>query len=201
MVLGIEIEEQLVHLVGHLIDPGVGPVDLVDHHHCREATAQRFRQHIPGLGHRPLGGIDEQQNPVHKRQRALDLAAEVCVTRGIDEIDPGSFPLNRRRLGENRDPALAFLVVRIHDAIDAFLVRREHAGRSEHGVNEGRLAMVDMGDQGDIAKRSVGHEKRRVSGPRAAPSKNLAALRSPAWVFKWASSVSPMSASRRCSTR
>ena len=30
VILGIEIEEERVHLVDHLVDAGVGPVDLVD---------------------------------------------------------------------------------------------------------------------------------------------------------------------------
>ena len=35
VILGIEVEEELIDLVGDFVRPGVGPVDLVDHHHRR----------------------------------------------------------------------------------------------------------------------------------------------------------------------
>ena len=54
-------------------------------------------------------------------------------------------------LGENGDAALAFQVVRVHDALDEFLVGAENAALAQHGVDQSGLAVVDVRDNGDIA--------------------------------------------------
>ena len=79
MVLGIEVEEQLVRLVDHCVEPGVRPVDLVDHHHRRQVQCQRLGQDVTGLGHRSLRGVDQEQHPVDQGERPLHLAPEVGV--------------------------------------------------------------------------------------------------------------------------
>jgi hypothetical protein len=42
LVVGIEVDEQLVHLVEHLVGAGVLAVDLVDHHDGRQVGASAF---------------------------------------------------------------------------------------------------------------------------------------------------------------
>ena len=54
-------------------------------------------------------------------------------------------------LGQNGDAALAFEVVGVHDAFGDVLVGAEDAGLVEHGVDQRGLAVVDVGDNGDIA--------------------------------------------------
>ena len=54
-------------------------------------------------------------------------------------------------LREDRDALLALEVVGVHDPLDDFLVLAEDAGLPEHGVDERRLAVVDVGDDGDVA--------------------------------------------------
>ena len=60
--------------------------------------------------------------------------------------------LDRRLLGEDRDALLALEVAGIHDPVDDDLVRAEHAGLAEHRVDERGLAVVDVGDDGDVAQ-------------------------------------------------
>ena len=81
VVGGVEVEEELVDLVDDLGDPGVGAVDLVDDEDHRQPRLERLAQDEARLRQRPLGGVDEQQDPVDHRQRPLDLAAEVGVAR------------------------------------------------------------------------------------------------------------------------
>ena len=50
-------------------------------------SAERLLQHEAGLRQRPLRGVDQQQDAVDHRQRALDLAAEVGVARRVDDVD------------------------------------------------------------------------------------------------------------------
>ena len=85
--VGVEVEEQVLDLVDDLGDAGVGTVDLVDHEDHRQLGLERLAQHEAGLGERALGGVDEQQHAVDHRQRPLDLAAEVGVARGVDDVD------------------------------------------------------------------------------------------------------------------
>ena len=54
-------------------------------------------------------------------------------------------------LGEDRDALLALEVHRVEDALGDVLVLAEGAGLPEHGVDERRLAVVDVGDDGDVA--------------------------------------------------
>jgi hypothetical protein len=46
---------------------------------------------------------------------------------------------------------LALEVRRVHHAVDDFLVLAEDTRLPEHGVNERGLAVVDVGDYGDVA--------------------------------------------------
>ena len=113
---------------------------------------ERLADHELGLRHRPFGGVDEHDRAVDHRQDALDLAAEIGVAGRVDDIDPHVLPHHRRRLGENGDAALALEVVRIHDPLGDPLVVAERARLLQEPVDERRLAVVDMGDDGDVAK-------------------------------------------------
>ena len=64
-------------------------------------------------------------------------------------------------LGENRDAALALELVRVHDPLGDPLVGAEDAALVEQGVDQRRLAMIDVGDDGDVAPERVGDLLRR----------------------------------------
>ena len=49
-------------------------------------------------------------------------------------------------------------LVRVHDALGDGLVGAEGAGLAEHGVDEGGLAVVDVGDDGDVSNNGR-HDK------------------------------------------
>ena len=57
----------------------------------------------------------------------------------------------RRVLRQDGDAALALEVVRVHHARHDHLVVAEHAALVQHGVHQRGLAVVDVGDDGDIA--------------------------------------------------
>src|SRR5690606_3271595 len=105
------------------------------------------------------GGVDEQHDPVDHRQGTLDLATEVGVAGGVDDVDRDRVPavlgvvLHRRVLGEDRDALLTFQVAGVHHALVDLveLVGGEGTGLLEHAVDDGGLAVVDVGDDGDVA--------------------------------------------------
>jgi hypothetical protein len=74
------------------------------------------------------------------------------VTRRIDDIDAGVLPQDRGDLGEDGDTPLALEVIRIERALGHTLVLAEGAGLLKQAVDQGRLAMIDMGDDGDVAE-------------------------------------------------
>ena len=152
LVGGVERREQVEHLVDDFDRPRVGAVDLVDDDDGLQPHLQRLRHHELGLRQRTLGGVDQHQGAVHHVEDALDLAAEVGVAGGVDDVDAGALPLDRGRLGQDGDAALALEVVGIHGAFDLALVLAVDARLLQQPVDQRGLAVVDVGDDGDIAK-------------------------------------------------
>ena len=158
VLVGAEVDEELVHLVEDLRDARVGPVDLVDHEDHRKVRLERLAQHEPRLRERALARVDEEQHTVDHGERALDLAAEVGVTGRVDDVEDHVAVANRRVLGEDRDALLTLEVVRVHHPLVDVLVGAERAGLPQQGVDQRGLAVVDVGDDRDVAQiRARGH--------------------------------------------
>ena len=152
--------EEVEGVVQHPVGVGVRPVDLVQHQDRTQAELQGLAQHELGLRHDAFLGVDQQQAPVHHAQDPLHLAAEVGVSGGVDDVDPrfacGTVPQDRRGLGQDGDAPFPLLVVGVHGALDGGFIGAEDAGLGEQLVDESGLAMIDVGDDGDIAH---GHGK------------------------------------------
>ena len=139
------------------MDALVGAVDLVDDNNNAVSQLQCAGEDKARLRHGTLGGVDEQDDAVDHLEDTLDLAAEVGVARGIDNVDLGVAIADGGVFGEDRDAALTLEVVRIHNAVDDLLIFAVHAALLEHFVDEGGLAVVDVGDDGYIAKFFILH--------------------------------------------
>ena len=100
---------------------------------------------------RAFGGVDEQHDAVDHFEGALDFAAEIGVAGGVDDVDLLAVVEDGGVFGEDGDAALALELVGIHDALGDGFIGAEGAGLAEKGVDEGGLAVVDVGDDGDIA--------------------------------------------------
>ncbi len=160
-----QVHEQLVGLVDDLGDPGVAAVDLVDDQDHRHVGVERLAEDEPGLGERALGRVDQQHDPVDHRQPALDLAAEVGVTGGVDDVDRhrlaaagGTGVVDRGVLREDGDPLLALEVAGVHHPLREALglVGGERSRLVQHRVDERRLAVVDVRDDRDVAEVGTG---------------------------------------------
>ena len=152
-LFGIEIDEKVVDLVQHFLRARVGAVDLVDDHDGLELGFERLGQHVARLRQRALGRVDQQHDAVDHLERAFHFAAEIGVAGRVDDVDLAAVEVDGRVLGQDGDAALALQLVRVHHAVGHLLVGAEGAGLAQHGVNQRGLAMVDMGDDGDIAYR------------------------------------------------
>ena len=152
VVGGIECGEQVEHFVHDFGDARVGSVDLVDRDDRAKAELERLADHELGLRHRAFRGVDKHDHTIDHRQDALDFAAEVGMARGVDDVDLDIFPMHRSALGENGDAALFFDVVRIHRALNLALVVAVSAGLLQQFVHQRRLAVVNVGDDSNVAK-------------------------------------------------
>ena len=170
LVGGVERGEQVEHLVDHLDMAGVRTVDLVDDDDRLQADLERLADDELGLRHRPFGGVDQHDGRIHHRQDALDLATEIGVAGGVDDVDAGVLPVDRRRLGQDGDAAFLFEVVGIHGALGDALVVAEGAGLPEQLVDEGGFSMVDVRDDRDITNFHVlVSEALQAAGQKAPP--------------------------------
>ena len=152
LVGGVQVQQQLQHLVDDLVDTLVGTVDLVDNHNNTMAKLQRAAEHETGLGHRALGGVHQQDDAVDHLQDTLHLAAEVGVARGVHNVDLGVTVLDGGVLGQNSDAALTLQIVGVHDTLHGLLILTVYAALLQHLIHQRGLAVVNVGNDGDISQ-------------------------------------------------
>ena len=158
VVVGVELHEEVEDLVEDFGGAGIGAVDLVDHHDGLEVVLQGFFENEAGLGHGAFKGVDQQQDAVGHFEDAFDFAAEVGVAGGVDDVDlaDDAFGVavgHGDIFGEDGDAAFAFERVVVEDEFAGDrCAAAEHAGLAEHGVDERGFAVIDVGDDGDIAE-------------------------------------------------
>ena len=150
LVGGAQIGHEVEAVVVGLLRVGAGAVDLVDDDHDAQAAVDGVAQDEARLGHGALEGVDEQQRAVGHAQHALDLAAEVGVARRVDDVDLHALVLDGDVLGEDGDAALALLVVGVEHALLDLLVGTEGVRGAQQLVDQRGLAVVDVGDDGDV---------------------------------------------------
>ena len=118
---------------------------------------QRAGKNEAGLRHGTLGGIDKEDNAVDHFEDALDLAAKVGMARGVNDVNLGVAVTDGGILGKDGDAALALEIVGVHHTVHDLLVFAVNAALLEHLVHEGGLAVVNVGDDGNVAKLVVLH--------------------------------------------
>ena len=153
ILFGVQIDEKIVNFVQNFLRARVGAVDLVDDHDGLELGFQRLGQHVARLRQRTLGGIHQQHHAIHHLERALHLAAEIGVAGGVHNVDLAALEDDGGVLGQDGDAPLPLQFIRVHHPLGYLLIGTEGAGLAQHGVYEGCLAVVHMGNDGDITNR------------------------------------------------
>ena len=143
----------------NFFDPRVGAVGLVDQEDHRQVGGEGLAEHEAGLGQRALRGVDEEDDAVDHGQAALDLATEVGVAGGVDDVDGDGLALGGRSvvghrgvLGQDGDALFALEVTGVHDAVFEVVVLGKGVGLLEHGVDQRGLAVVNVGHDRDVAQ-------------------------------------------------
>src|SRR5208282_2856172 len=151
LFLGVEIDKEVVNFVENFLRAGVGTVDLVDDENRLQVRLERLAEHVASLRQRAFAGIYQQHDSVDHLEGAFDFAAKIGVAGRVHDIDFYAGIKHSRILGKNSDAALAFQIVRVHDALGHGLVVAEGATLSKHGVNQRGFAVVHVGNDGDVA--------------------------------------------------
>ena len=135
----------------NLGNSGFRAVNLVDDHHRRNIVAQRLSEHETGLRHRAVNGVHQQKTAIGHVHDALHLAAEIGVARSVDDIDLRAVVVYGGVLGENRDAALLFQGVGVHNQLSNLLVGAEHMPLLQQGIHQSSLAVIDVRDDGNVS--------------------------------------------------
>ena len=165
---GVKLEEELEDHVEDLVRAGVVAVDLVDDNDGLRADFERLAEHELGLRLRTVEGIDDEHDAVDHLENALHFAAEIGVAGSVDDVDVVILVLERGVLGLDRDAFFALEVHRVHDALDHGLVGAERAGLAQELVDQRGFAMVNVGDDGDVANLLDDFHKMSGGGERLA---------------------------------
>ena len=130
----------------------MGAVHLVDDDDHAQPQPERFPQDEARLRHRSFDRVHEQQRAVHHVEHPLNLTAKVGVTGRINNVDFGVVPDNRCILCQNGDAALTLQRIGVENALTRRVRVAEDFCLLEHAIDQSGLAMIDMGNNGDIAK-------------------------------------------------
>ena len=147
--------EQVGDLLRDPLRLGAGQVDLVDHRDQLQPVLDREVGVGDGLRLDPLGGVHDQQRALAGGEAAADLVGEVDVAGGVDQVQVVGLAvaggvLDPHRLRLDRDPALALEVHRV-EQLGLHFLRVDGAGQLEDAIGQGRLAVVDVGDDREVA--------------------------------------------------
>ena len=153
---GVERREQVEHFFMHFVLSRVLAVDLVDHDDRLDAARQGLADHELGLRQHAFRRVDQHDGAVDHTEDAFDFTAEVGMSGGIDDVDAHAFPHHRRALCQDGDSAFFFQVVAVQRAVNHMLMLPERAGLAEEFIDERGLAMIDVGDDGDVTNLHVG---------------------------------------------
>ncbi len=152
--------QDVLELVDDRVRVGRREIDLVEDRDQREALAHREMDVGEGLGLDPLGGIDDEDRALAGLEAVAHLVGEVDVAGRVDEVEAVVQAVARRVLeadgpGLDRDPLLPLEVHRVED-LAHHLPPLDRVGQLEQSIGEGRLAVIDVGDDREVAEAVLG---------------------------------------------
>ncbi len=141
-------------LLDHLHVRG-GQVDLVDHRDDGQVVLHGHIEVGQGLGLHPLGGVHHQEHPLAGGQGPAHLVGKIHVARGIDEVEVVLHPVfGFIREGDgvalDGDAPFPFDVHGVQKLVPE-LTFPHHTGVLDQPVRQGGLAVVNMGDNAEVA--------------------------------------------------
>ena len=152
--------DDILHLVGHPLRVGGGEIDFVDDRDDLQVVVHRQVGVGKGLGLDALAGVHHQHRPLAGGQGAAHLVPEVHVAGGVDEVE--LIPLavigvvvEAHRPGLDGDAPLLFQLHVIQN-LGFHLPLGDGGGGLQKAVGQGALAVVDVGDDAEVADILLG---------------------------------------------
>jgi hypothetical protein len=147
--------DDFLDLVNHLRGVGGRKIDLVDDRQHLQPLLERGVAVCDALGLHTLRGIDHQQRAFAGRERSGHLIGEVHVSGRVDEVELILLAALRLEaecdaLCLDGDAPLTLQVHRVED-LRLHLASLEPSALLDEPVGQRRLAVIDMGDDGEIA--------------------------------------------------
>ena len=147
--------EDVLDLAAGFFRPGAREVDLIDDRDDLEALVHREGGVGDGLGFHALGGVDQEHRAFAGGEGARDFVGEVDVSRGVDEVEDILLTVrrgevHRHRVALDRDALLALEVHRVEELL-LHLALLDRLRVLEQAVGKGRLAVVDVRDDAEVA--------------------------------------------------
>ena len=173
--------EDVLELVDDRRRIGRRQVDLVQDGDEGQPLAEREMDVGQRLGFDPLGRVDDEDRALARLEAVADLVGEVDVAGRVDEVQAVGLPvaglvLESDRPGLDRDALLALQVHGVQD-LARHLSGVDRVGQLEQPIGEGRLAVVDVGDDREVAQSSLRDLAGQVGAEAVAgePSANVTA--------------------------
>ena len=147
---GIEVNEEIVDLVQHLLDPCIMPVYLVNHKDRRKIKLEGLFQNESCLGQRALRGVHEKQHAINHLEGPFHLPAEIGMARCIHNIDLDPLVYDGRILCHDGNAPLTLQGNIVHHPLPDLLVQTENARLLEQAIDECCLSMINMGNKSNV---------------------------------------------------
>ena len=103
------------------------------------------------LRHRAVESVNYEEDCVNHFEYALNLASEIGVAGSINDVDADALVIDGGVLGEDRDSSFTLQIIGVHNLLNNCLVFTVNACLLEHGVNDCRLAVVNVCDDGNVS--------------------------------------------------
>ncbi len=134
---------------------GARQIDLVDDRNQLEIVFDREISVRERLRFDALRSIDDQQRAFAGGKRTRNFVREIDVARRVDQIQHVRlavlrFVIEPDRVGLDRDAALA-LEIHVVEHLRCHIAVGHRAGQFEQAVGERRLAVIDVGDDREVA--------------------------------------------------
>ena len=147
--------DHLLDLLADALGLGGRQVDLVQHHDDLVVVVDRLVDVGQRLRLDALAGVDHQQRALAGGERARHLIGEVDMAGRVDQVEDVVLAIvglvvEAHGLRLDGDAALA-LDVHVVEHLLLHVAQLEAAGRLDQAVGQRRLAVVDMGDDCEIA--------------------------------------------------
>ena len=153
--------EDVFELLATAGDVGGGEVDFIENGDDGEFLLQGEVDVGHGLGFYALSSIDDEDGAFARGEGAGDFVGEVDVSGGVEEVElvgfavPG-FEGKGDGVGFNGDTLFPFEIHRV-EVLGLRLTLGDGLGVLHEPIGQGRFAMIDMGDDGEITGEFDGH--------------------------------------------